>query len=61
LITLDRHLLADLPELRDKALACWCRHDGEERTHANACHGDVLVELLGRYSDDELRQWGGDR
>src|SRR4051812_22483995 len=33
-----------LIQLRDeKALACWCRRDGEERTPANACHGDVLV------------------
>jgi len=31
------HLLKDLPELRDKRLACWCK--------PQACHGDVLVEL----------------
>jgi len=49
-------LLADLPELRGKALACWCRHDGEERTVANACHGDVLVEILETYTDDELQE-----
>ena len=35
-----------LKELAGKPLACWCRHDGEERTEANACHGDVLVELI---------------
>jgi hypothetical protein len=52
-------LLSRLPELRGKPLACWCRHDGEERTPQNACHGDVLVELLERYSDDELRVGGG--
>ena len=51
-------LLPKLPELRGKTLACWCRHDGEERTDANACHGDVLVDLLERYSDDELRELG---
>lgn len=49
------NLLASLPELRGKPLACWCRHDGEPRTDQNACHGDILVELLERYSDDELR------
>lgn len=48
-------LIADLPVLRGKALACWCRRDGEERTAANACHADVLVDLLNRYTDDELR------
>lgn len=30
-------LLADLPELKGKALACWCA--------PKACHGDVLAEL----------------
>lgn len=48
-------LIAQLPELRGKPLACWCRHDGEPRTEANACHGDVLIGLLERYSDDALR------
>ena len=54
-------LLQQLPDLRGKPLACWCRHDGEPRTAANACHGDVLVELLERYTDDELRALGGAR
>ena len=31
-------LVAALPELRGKVLACWCKPE--------ACHGDVLVELL---------------
>ena len=35
-----------LRKLAGKPLACWCRHDGEERTEDNACHGDVLVELI---------------
>lgn len=39
-----RHL--DLETLWGKPLACWCRHDGEERTPENTCHGDVLIELL---------------
>lgn len=51
-------VIAGLIACRGKPLACWCRHDGEPRTEANACHGDVLVELLERYSDDELRAMG---
>lgn len=54
LMTGSRAQLADLPELRGKPLACWCRHDGEAKTDANACHGDVLVDLLNQYTDDEL-------
>ena len=46
-----------LPELRGKPLACWCRHEAEKRTARNACHGDVPIELLNRYTDDELRNW----
>ena len=53
-----RPLLAELPALRGTPLMCWCRHDGETRTPANACHGDVLVELLNRYTDEELRAMG---
>jgi Domain of unknown function (DUF4326) len=34
-------LLAAVPELRGKVLACWCK----ERDRAVACHGDVLAEL----------------
>lgn len=36
----------DLYDLIGKPLACWCRHDGEERTEDNACHGDVLVTII---------------
>jgi Domain of unknown function (DUF4326) len=43
-----------LPDLRGKPLACWCRHDGEESTPENRCHGDILVETLARYTDAEL-------
>lgn len=32
-------LIAALPTLAGKRLACWCKP-------LNACHGDVLVELL---------------
>lgn len=48
-----RHLLASprlirmLPQLRGKRLACWCR--------PRRCHADVLVELLDRHTDAELR------
>jgi hypothetical protein len=31
-------LMAALPELKDKVLGCWCK--------PQACHGDVLVELV---------------
>ena len=32
------HLLEHLNELKGKTLGCWCA--------PNACHGDVLVELV---------------
>lgn len=58
-----RHLIARLPELRGKPLACWCRHDGVPMTNGttlpgpdNRCHGDLLVHWLDLYSDDELRE-----
>lgn len=35
-------LLARLPELRGRNLACWCRLD------ASACHADVLLELANK-------------
>src|SRR5690606_26410352 len=38
--------MQELRELAGKPLACWCRHDGEERTEAYACHVDVLVKLI---------------
>lgn len=31
-------LMAALPELKDKTLGCWCK--------PQACHGDVLAELV---------------
>ena len=45
-------LLVQIEDLRGKPLACWCRHDGEERTSENVCHGDVLIELMGAQDDD---------
>jgi hypothetical protein len=53
-----RPLLVELPALRGRPLACWCRHDGEVRTPRTVCHGDVLVSLLNAYTDDELRAMG---
>ena len=38
-IMLKPELLADLPELKGKVLACWCS--------PLSCHGDILVELAG--------------
>jgi hypothetical protein len=36
------HLVAALPELKDKVLGCWC--------NPLPCHGDVLVELVNNLS-----------
>lgn len=33
-----KHLLKDLHELKGKVLGCWCK--------PQACHGDVLIELI---------------
>ena len=33
-----KHLLADLNELENKVIACWCK--------PKPCHGDVLLELF---------------
>lgn len=55
------HLLRKLPELRGKPLACWCRHDGVPMTNGstlpgpdNRCHGDLLVDWLESFTDEEL-------
>lgn len=54
-------LIRALPELRDKPLACWCRHDGVPMTNGisddgpdNRCHGDLYVHWLNTFTDDEL-------
>lgn len=53
----DSHRMEALADLRSaEVLCCWCRHDGEPRTAANGCHGDVLIDLLNTYTDDELRE-----
>ena len=51
-------LMAQIPELRGKAIACWCRHEGEAKTIDNVCHGDVLISILAANTDDELRAMG---
>lgn len=38
-IRMQPELLAALPELKDKKLACFCRP-------LHSCHGDVLIKLL---------------
>lgn len=43
---------------RGRAIACWCRRDGEPKTAANACHADYVAELLQTYTDEELRAMG---
>jgi hypothetical protein len=40
-------LLAALPELEGKVLGCWCK--------PKACHGDVLVKLLNKLKENEIR------
>lgn len=45
-------LIYRLPYIRNKPLACWCRHDGED---APPCHGDVLIWLLDQVSDNEAK------
>jgi len=37
-----QHLMLDLEELKGKTLGCWCS--------PKACHGDVLIELVQRYT-----------
>lgn len=37
-IVTQPHLMASLPELKDKILGCYCK--------PLACHGDVLAELV---------------
>ena len=39
-------LLADLHELKDKTLACWCK--------PKSCHGDILIELIEIYCPDTV-------
>lgn len=47
----DAKLMAALPELRGKVLGCWCA--------PMACHGDVLLELANKPTDDQPNQSEG--
>lgn len=58
-----RPLLAQLPELRGKALACWCVHHGDPAPlpydfdpDDYRCHAEVLKWLLDNKTDAELRE-----
>jgi hypothetical protein len=55
LVRRNRTIIEALIHARGETLSCWCRHVGEERTGKNACHADVILEFLDRYSDDDLR------
>jgi hypothetical protein len=44
--------------LRGKPLACWCR---KSTAKSPACHGDVILELLNQYTDDDIRAFEGVR
>jgi hypothetical protein len=56
-LAVDPALVESFIALRGRPLSCWCRRDGEPRHPENLCHGDVLVDLLERCSDAELRAW----
>lgn len=46
------HLLAALPQLRGKALGCWCKDFvGDDTT---PCHGDILVNALYDLHGDDI-------
>lgn len=57
------HLIGMLPGLRDKPLACWCRRsdeafgNGADGSADNRCHGDLLLDWLETYTDDQLRSF----
>jgi hypothetical protein len=40
----DSSLKEELLEMKGKTLGCWCKPD--------ACHGDVLLELIEKYSKE---------
>ncbi len=40
-------LIARLPELRSQTLMCWCKPE--------ACHGDVLIQLLDELYPEQQR------
>lgn len=36
-----KHLMKDLPELKNKVIGCWCK--------PKSCHGDILSELVSKH------------
>lgn len=48
-IVTQQELMRLLPTLRGKVLACWCR--------PLKCHADVLIELLDKHTDEQLRNY----
>jgi hypothetical protein len=49
-----RKVLALLPTLRGKDLACWCRTSDATGTAWQECHGDQILRLLRDHTDAEL-------
>lgn len=43
-----KHLLKELEELRGKTLGCFCK--------PSACHGDILLELLGEKNANKQKR-----
>lgn len=44
------YLLKELHELKGKVLGCWCKSKSGPQ---KACHGDVLVELVDKYCNND--------
>lgn len=44
----NKILFNRLCELKDKTLGCWCK----TRKKPKRCHGDILIELVGKYCKD---------
>jgi hypothetical protein len=53
-IAVDPEFAAQVRGLAGRTLACWCRHDGDERTPETACHGDVLAEIADRLAREDV-------
>lgn len=39
-----------LVDLRGKTLGCWCKTS----THVNSCHGDILIELINKITNNNI-------
>lgn len=49
-----RKVLALLPTLRGRPLACWCRTSNATGRAWKECHGDQILRLLREHTDAEL-------